>query len=113
MERLANAVIEHRSNQEIHPSYHLLKSLTISLAGGRGRTDALTGHHGVRAVPLGVVLALTHATAAGLSLVGTQGLPLPLQTVLVPQVVLHVRLGGGETEIVCVCVCVSGINASS
>lgn len=70
--------------------------------GGR-KAGKLTGDHGVRAVPLGVVLALSHAAGAGLSLVGTQGLPLPLQTVLVLQVVLHVRLEGNRQ---CVCMCV-------
>ena len=52
----------------------------------------LTHDHSVRAVPLVVLLALPHITGAGLGLVAAQCLPLPLQTVLVLQVVLHVRL---------------------
>lgn len=52
--------------------------------------NGLTCDHGVRAVPLGVLLALAHAAGAGLCLVGAQRLPLTLQTVLVLQVVLHV-----------------------
>lgn len=54
--------------------------------------NGLTCDHGVRAVPLGVLLALAHAAGAGLCLVGAQRLPLTLQTVLVLQVVLHVWL---------------------
>lgn len=57
-----------------------------------GHLNGLTYDHGVWAVPLGVLLALPHAAGAGLCLVGAQGLPLTLQTVLVLQVVLHVRL---------------------
>lgn len=55
-----------------------------------GLLNGLTYDHGIRAVPLGVLLSLPHAAGAGLCLVGAQGLPLALQTVLVLQVVLHV-----------------------
>lgn len=57
----------------------------------------LTCHHGVRAVPLGILLSPSHTAGAGLGLIGAQGLPLALQTVLVLQVVLHVRLRGKKT----------------
>lgn len=57
-----------------------------------GHLSGLTYDHGIWAVPLGVLLALPHAADAGLCLVGAQGLPLTLQTVLVLQVVLHVWL---------------------
>lgn len=54
--------------------------------------NGLTYDHSVRAVSLGVLLALAHTAGAGLCLVGAQRLPLTLQTVLVLQVVLHVWL---------------------
>lgn len=57
-----------------------------------GNLSGLTYDHGVWAVPLGVLLAPSHTAGAGFCLVGAQGLPLTLQTVLVLQVVLHVRL---------------------
>lgn len=48
-----------------------------------GHLNELTYDHGVRAVPLGVLITLPHTAGAGLCLVGAQGLPLTLQTVLV------------------------------
>lgn len=54
----------------------------------------LTGHGVGAAVLLGVGVALSHRDGAGLGLVGAQSLPLLHQTVLVPQVVLHVGLRG-------------------
>lgn len=54
----------------------------------------LTNNHSISSVPLGVLFALANAAGAGLGLVGAQRLPLALQTVLVLQVVLHVRLQG-------------------
>lgn len=53
-----------------------------------------TGQHGRAAVLGRVLLPLRHERAVGLRLVGTQRLPLFLQPVLVPQVVLHVGLEG-------------------
>lgn len=59
----------------------------------------LTYNNGIGAVPLGVLLALPHAAGAGLCLVGAQSFPLALQTVLVLQVVLHVRLEETNTAL--------------
>lgn len=58
----------------------------------------LTNDHGISSVPLGVLFALANAAGAGLGLVGAQRLPLALQTVLVLQVVLHVRLQGERRD---------------
>ncbi len=52
----------------------------------------LTGYRVGAAVLLGVGVTLSHGDGAGLGLVGAQSLPLLHQTVLVPQVVLHVGL---------------------
>ncbi len=54
--------------------------------------SALTGHRVGAAVLLGIGVTLSHRDGAGLGLVGAQSLPLLHQTVLVPQVVLHVGL---------------------
>lgn len=50
----------------------------------------LTGYDGADAVLLGVGVPLPEAASVGFGLVRTQSLPLLLQAVLVPQVILHV-----------------------
>lgn len=56
----------------------------------------LTGHRVGTTIFLAIGVALRHGHGTGLGLVGTQSFPLLHQPVLVPQVVLHVRLGKGE-----------------
>lgn len=59
---------------------------------GTRRGSALTGEPLAVPVFLHVVGTLSHDGRTGISLVGTQSLPLLLETVLVPQVILHICL---------------------
>lgn len=54
--------------------------------------QSLTRHHSRRAVLLCVAVSKAHGAGIGFSLVHAQRLPLLLQTVLILQVILHVRL---------------------
>lgn len=58
--------------------------------------EALTHKDAVWAVALDILFLLTHRTCCWLSLVTTESLPLLIQTILILQVILHIRLHMGE-----------------
>lgn len=75
-----------------HNFIHIFLKIQHDIFGIFRKLLGLTGHRVGAAVLLGVGVALGHRDDAGLGLVGAQSLPLLHQTVLVPQVVLHVGL---------------------
>lgn len=62
------------------------------IVGGLVWFGPLTREHAAGSVLLGVAFILRRGTSGRLGLISTQSFPLLLQTVLILQVILHVRL---------------------